>query len=76
MLIIFQVTGEPLVRRSDDNEETLRKRLVTYHAQTSPLVDYYKKRNLHSKIDASMTPNLVYASIQAAFGAAKAQSAA
>ena len=64
------------MRRSDDNEETLRRRLVTYHAQTSPLVDYYKKRNLHTRIDASLAPNVVYASIQAAFSAAKAQSAA
>ncbi|XP_065063415.1 adenylate kinase 2, mitochondrial-like [Rhopilema esculentum] len=70
------VTGEPLVRRSDDNEETLRKRLVTYHAQTSPLVDYYKKRNLHTRVNASLAPNLVFASIQAAFGAARSQQAA
>ena len=64
------------MRRADDNEAVLRRRLVTYHAQTSPLVDYYRKRNLHTRIDASLAPNLVYASIQAAFGAAKAQSAA
>jgi len=70
------ITGEPLVRRADDNEAILRRRLVTYHAQISPLVDYYRKRNLHTKIDASLAPNLVYASIQATFGAAKAQSAA
>merc|ERR1712130_1076731 len=31
------VTGEPLIQRSDDNEETLRKRLGTYHAQTGPV---------------------------------------
>jgi adenylate kinase len=46
-------TGEPLIKRSDDNEETLRKRLQTYHAQTAPLVDYYKKRELHVAVDAS-----------------------
>jgi len=37
------VTGEPLVQRDDDKEETVRKRLDVYHAQTEPLVDYYKK---------------------------------
>ena len=37
------VTGEPLVQRDDDKEETVRKRLEVYHAQTEPLVDYYKK---------------------------------
>lgn len=37
------VTGEPLVQRDDDKEETVKKRLDVYHAQTEPLVDYYKK---------------------------------
>ena len=35
------VTGEPLVQRSDDNEETVKKRIKTYHEQTKPLVNYY-----------------------------------
>jgi adenylate kinase len=35
-------TGEPLVQRDDDKEETVRKRLEVYHAQTSPLVDFYQ----------------------------------
>lgn len=35
------VTGEPLVQRPDDQEETVRKRLEVYSAQTRPLVDYY-----------------------------------
>ncbi|MDX1604138.1 MAG: adenylate kinase [Salinimicrobium sediminis] len=34
-------TGEPLVQRDDDKEETVRKRLQVYHTQTSPLIDYY-----------------------------------
>lgn len=37
------VTGEPLVQRDDDKEEVVRKRLIVYHAQTEPLVDYYKQ---------------------------------
>jgi adenylate kinase len=37
------VTGEPLVQRDDDREETVRKRLEVYSAQTRPLVDYYSK---------------------------------
>jgi adenylate kinase len=37
------VTGEPLIQREDDKEETVRKRLEVYHSQTEPLVDYYKK---------------------------------
>jgi adenylate kinase len=35
------VTGEPLVQRDDDREETVRKRLEVYRAQTRPLVEYY-----------------------------------
>jgi adenylate kinase len=35
------VTGEPLVQRDDDKEETVRRRLEVYRAQTRPLVDYY-----------------------------------
>ena len=35
-------TGEPLIQRDDDKEETVRKRLDVYHAQTEPLVGYYK----------------------------------
>ena len=34
-------TGEPLIQRDDDKEETVRKRLDVYHAQTEPLVAYY-----------------------------------
>ena len=37
------VTGEPLVQRDDDKEETVRKRLEIYHAQTKPLVEFYSK---------------------------------
>ncbi|HRA81918.1 MAG TPA: adenylate kinase [Thauera sp.] len=35
------VTGEDLVQRDDDKEETVKKRLDVYHAQTKPLVEYY-----------------------------------
>jgi adenylate kinase len=35
------VTGEPLIQREDDKEETVKKRLDVYHAQTEPLVKFY-----------------------------------
>jgi adenylate kinase len=35
-------TGEDLIQRDDDKEETVRKRLEVYHAQTEPLIGYYK----------------------------------
>lgn len=37
------VTGEPLVQREDDHEDTVRKRLAVYHAQTEPLIAYYER---------------------------------
>ena len=37
--------------RSDDNEETIKKRLDVYHSQTAPLVDWYKKEGLHRHVD-------------------------
>lgn len=37
-------TGEPLVQRDDDKEETVRNRLAVYHDQTEPLIEYYKTR--------------------------------
>ena len=36
-------TGEPLIQREDDKEETVKKRLGVYHQQTEPLVEYYRK---------------------------------
>jgi adenylate kinase len=36
-------TGEDLIQREDDKEETVRKRLDVYHRQTEPLVDYYRQ---------------------------------
>lgn len=36
-------TGEPLIQRDDDKEETVRKRLEVYHRQTAPLIEYYSK---------------------------------
>lgn len=70
LLVCSQVTGEPLIRRSDDNEKTLHSRLDAYHRQTSPLVQYYSAKGLHMAIDASQNPNVVFASIVAAFTAA------
>ena len=37
------VTGEPLVQRDDDKEETVKKRLSIYHQQTEPLISYYQQ---------------------------------
>lgn len=41
----------PLTRRADDTEETVRKRLGAYHAQTRPLADYYARQGLLASVD-------------------------
>lgn len=61
------VTGEPLIQRSDDNAEALKKRLATYHQQTVPVVAYYKKTGIWSGIDASQQPGDVWKSILGVF---------
>ncbi|XP_060515871.1 adenylate kinase [Cylas formicarius] len=61
------VTGEPLIRRSDDNVEALKKRLTTYHNQTKPLVDYYQIRGIHHRIDAAQAAKNVFSNIDDIF---------
>lgn len=65
------ITGETLVRRSDDTPDILEKRLATYHSLTTPLVDYYSKKGIHYAVDASKPANAVAASIKSIFDRAK-----
>jgi adenylate kinase len=50
---VDDVTGEPLVQRADDQEETVQKRLQVYSDQTRPLVDYYAN---WAQADAASAP--------------------
>lgn len=63
----IQITGEPLIRRSDDNAEALKKRLDTYHKQTKPLADYYALNGLHFKVDAAKSASAVFENIDSIF---------
>ncbi|KAL8667995.1 MAG: hypothetical protein Q9168_007132 [Polycauliona sp. 1 TL-2023] len=65
------VTGEPLIQRSDDNAETLKKRLGAYHEQTSPVVSYYQRTGIWKPIDASQEPGQVWKSLLGVFGEGK-----
>lgn len=67
------ITGEPLIQRSDDNAEALKKRLATYHKQTTPVVSYYQKTGIWKAIDASQEPNQVWKSLLAIFDGDKAK---
>lgn len=50
--------------RADDNEETIKKRLVVYHSQTQPLIEWYKTEGLHHHINGSGTLERIFADIQ------------
>ncbi|KAK4240271.1 adenylate kinase-domain-containing protein [Achaetomium macrosporum] len=67
------ITGEPLIQRSDDNAEALKKRLATYHKQTAPVVDYYKKTGIWKAVDAAQEPNQVWKQLLAIFDGDKAK---
>lgn len=47
------ITGEDLMQRKDDNEETLASRLASFHKYTVPILDYYKNLNLLKTVDAN-----------------------
>ena len=53
---IDDITGEPLVQRDDDKEETVKHRSDVYHQQTEPLISYYQE---FSESDEAAAPNYV-----------------
>ena len=63
--MVDDVTGEPLIQRSDDNVEALRKRLKVFHSQTGPVIDYYKQKGIWQPIDAAQSPKLVWENLRA-----------
>ena len=52
--------------RADDNEETIKKRLVVYHSQTAPLIDWYKNDGKYCHIQGLGTMDGIFADICAA----------
>ncbi len=55
---VDDVTGEPLIQRDDDSEETVRKRLSVYHDQTKPLVDFYSAAAVHGEVEFNSVPGV------------------
>lgn len=53
--------------RSDDNEESLRKRMNTYVKDTLPIIQHYEKQDLVKKVSAVNSPDTVYESIKKLF---------
>ena len=60
---IDDITGEKLSIRKDDEETTVRKRLVLYHNTTKPLIMYYKTKNIVSIINGDNDINNVFSKI-------------
>ena len=55
--------GAALVQRDDDKPETVKKRLDTYHAQTQPLIDFYKAEGILHAVDGTKKPEEVFKAI-------------
>ncbi|KAG8336772.1 UMP-CMP kinase-like [Homalodisca vitripennis] len=53
--------------RSDDNEESLKKRLQTFVNDSMPIIEHFKERNLVHRIDADQEPNEVFEDVKAIF---------
>lgn len=61
--------GSDVVLRNDDKPETVQKRLEVYHAQTQPLIDYYKSKNILKTVDGTQLMDTVFDSIVEILGA-------
>jgi adenylate kinase len=53
-----------LTQRADDNEETIKTRLLTYERDTQPLLDYYDSTGRLSRVDGTRDPEAIYADIE------------
>jgi len=60
------ITGEALVHRADDNPEVLKKRLGQFHEQTSPVIEYYRKKGVFAPVDANKPVANVFQSVMGA----------
>jgi adenylate kinase len=57
--------GSRLIQRDDDKEETIRRRLEVYHAQTEPLIAYYDETGLLRRFDGTRSADEVHAHVRA-----------
>jgi adenylate kinase len=62
---VCDIDGSRLIQREDDEEDTVRKRLEVYHAQTAPLVDFYDERGILKRFDGTRSPTEVHDHIRA-----------
>jgi adenylate kinase len=67
---VCDLDGEPLTRRDDDRQDTVRRRLQIYHEATAPLVDYNAQQGLLRRIDGTRDPDDVHHQLCAAIAPA------
>ena len=60
--------GAELIQRDDDKPVTVKARLVTYHEQTQPLIDFYKNEGILKEVDGQQSPDMVFEAITEAIG--------
>jgi len=54
IILSFEITGEPLIKRGDDTEEKLKARLSEFHNKTSPVLEYYNDKVANINADADL----------------------
>jgi adenylate kinase len=63
---VCDVSGEALVQRKDDNEDTVRNRLGVFKSTIDPVLDYYESKGILVRVDASKSAEEVFSQVTAA----------
>lgn len=61
---VCDACGTALIQRKDDTESTIQRRFAVYEEETRPLGDYYRQQQIYRRIDASGSPEEVFARIR------------
>ena len=61
---ICDLDGLPLLKRKDDEPKVIKERFRIYNKETAPLVEYYRKKKLLKKVNASLAPEEVYKEVK------------
>jgi adenylate kinase len=62
------ITGEDLIQRKDDNEDTVRNRLDIFKATIDPMLDYYESLGILRRVDATLSQDKVFGQVLEAIG--------
>lgn len=65
---ICDICGCTIVLRDDDKPETVKKRLVVYHEQTQPLIEYYRQKNVLVDVDGTQEIEAIFGDIVSKLG--------